>query len=400
MAGTRLSEFSVKNASIPESGQAELWDSVLPGFGLRVSYAGTKSWVVLTRVNGKQVRFTIGRYPAISLKDARDIARQKLLDAQRGIDPRAEKRAKRDAEKYTVAFLGAEFIRRSIKPNNRTWKETERIFRKEIYPTVGHLPVTEVTKRDINDILNRIVEGGHGTMSNRVHSVLSRFFNWCHEEDYVPFPPTFGVKKKAREHERDRYLDDDELGRVWAAAEKIGWPFGPVIKLLILTGQRRQEVAGMKWAEIDLDRRLWTIPRDRAKSDRANEVPLSRMALDVLASLPSIDGLVFSTTGSTPVSGFQNAKERIDIESGVFNWKIHDLRRTVATNLARNGVSQQIVGRVLNHSAGKNQGVTAIYNRYDYEAEKREALDGWGEKVRSLADRAGELHSRDAGNGQ
>ena len=185
---------------------------------------------------------------------------------------------------------------------------------------------------------------------------------------------------------RDRILTDDELCAVWSAATEQGGLFAPVFKLLILTGQRRNEVAGMEWRELDLPGMLWKLPRGRVKNDSGHEVPLSDPAIAIIDGVPRVSGreLLFTTTGNTPISGFSKAKLEIDEASGVEDWTIHDLRRTVASGMARLGVSLPVIEKILNHTSGSFRGVVGIYQRHSYADEKRAALDLWGAHVARL----------------
>jgi integrase len=176
---------------------------------------------------------------------------------------------------------------------------------------------------------------------------------------------------------------DDELSRVWAAARELGWPFGPFVHLLTLTGQRRDEVAGMRWSELNLEKRLWTLPRGRVKNDKGHEVPLSAQAIMVIKTVPKKAGedLLFSTTGKSPISGFSKTKATIDEKSGVTEWTFHDLRRTLASGMARLGIALPVIEKVLNHTSGSFRGIVGIYQRHEFADEKRHALDAWAAHV-------------------
>lgn len=285
----KLTDAAVRRLAPPKQGQTEYWDTLVSGFGLRLSYAGARAWIVMTRLHGKQIRLTLGKYPAMELPEAREAAKNAILMAQKGDDPRETKRQKKKAFKNTIRPIAERFIERYAKPKNRNWKETQRIFDREIFPLWGDWPVTSITRKDVNDLLNAIVDRGSPTMSNRVLAQVRKFFNWCMDEDIIPISPAYGVKPKAKEHKRDRVLSDDEIVAVWNACDKIDWPFGPLIRLLFLTAQRRDEVASMRWDELNLATKMWTIPRERTKTDNANEVPLSDSALKIIANLTTLD---------------------------------------------------------------------------------------------------------------
>jgi integrase len=186
-------------------------------------------------------------------------------------------------------------------------------------------------------------------------------------------------------------LVQDELAAVWRACDALGWPFGPLVQLLIVTAQRRDEVARMAWPDLDLERRLWTLPRKLTKADRVHDVPLSGLALEIIEGLPRIgDGLAFPANrarSTRPVSGFSKAKARLDRLSGVAGWRLHDLRRTAASEMARLGHPPHVVAAILNHSPGSTQGITAIYNRHRYGDEKRIALAAWGRELERVLGR-------------
>jgi integrase len=206
------------------------------------------------------------------------------------------------------------------------------------------------------------------------------------------------MKPPTKERPRDRVLTDDELRWLWRACDELEWPFGPLTKLLLLTAQRRDEVAGMEWSEVDLKRATWTLPGEKVKNNRAHEVHLSAAALEVLKSVPHVsDSLIFTSTGSTPVSGFSRAKSRLDTEmqmakreelgkkaDAIPDWILHDLRRTTATGMARLNFPPHVVDKVLNHVSGTIRGVAAVYNRFEYLEERRTALEAWGRYVENL----------------
>jgi len=220
--------------------------------------------------------------------------------------------------------------------------------------------------------------------ANRVFAMLRKLFNWCVDRDILQASPCVRVKPPGRETDRDRVLSDDELKRVWRAAYLLGWPFGPAVKLLILTAQRRNEVAMMRWDEVDLDGALWTIPSEKSKNGRVHQVPLSPTALDIIKALPRMGEVVFTTSGTKPISGFSKAKVRLDKLSGVTEWRLHDLRRTATTGMAKMGIGPHVVARILNHGAGTIRGVAAVYNRHAYLDERRTALEAWARRVDAL----------------
>jgi integrase len=229
------------------------------------------------------------------------------------------------------------------------------------------------------------------------------------QRDLIEKSPVVGIKAPTDEKSRDRILNDEELGLAWKAADKLGWPFGPFVHLLILTGQRRDEVAGMRWSELDMATATWTIPRERAKNDKAHVVPLSPEAVALIKGLPRMkDGeadspFVFTTTGDSPISGFSKAKAKLDRaiakllkgeneeanESekdapSIPDWRLHDLRRTMTSGMARLGAPLEVVEKLLNHISGTFSGIVDVYQKHEYAKEKREAAEAWGKHVAGL----------------
>lgn len=391
----KLTAKTVANAKQPKSGRLEIWDSIiggdpsLPGsFCLRVTDNGVKSWCVMYRIDGKQRRMTIGTYPAYDLAAARELARETLKKVGRGIDPAEERKAARAAPSpaapETVDMAVREFIEKYAKRNTRSWAETQGVFERYVLPAWGKRPLASITRRDTNDLLDDIVEQGKPYAANKTLRHVRKFFNWCLQKLKLEASPVAGVQLPAKEQSRDRILNDEEVRRIWDACDGMGWPFGPAFLLMLVTGQRRTEVACMRWSDIDIDSSVWTLPREATKSDRLHEVPLSLLALEILASVPKTGEYVFSTTGRTPISGYSKAKKRCDAQCGVTEWRLHDLRRTAASGMARLGIGPHIVEKVLNHSNGQISGVAAIYNRHGYSDEKRTALDAWARHVEGL----------------
>jgi integrase len=211
-------------------------------------------------------------------------------------------------------------------------------------------------------------------------------FNWAVEQGHLERSPCAGLGMPAQAISRDRILSDGELARVWKAAGEMGYPFGPMIQLLILTAQRRGEVVGLRWSELDTNAMEWTLPNGRTKSARAHIVPLSGAAAELVTGLPRLhDVLVFPARGkNNPASGFSKWKRELDERSGVVDWRIHDLRRTAASGMAQLAVPPHIIERVLNHTTGTLGGVAGIYNRYGYLVEMRSALERWWGRVGAL----------------
>jgi integrase len=225
-------------------------------------------------------------------------------------------------------------------------------------------------------------------------ATLKSLFRWALNREIVESSPVAGLEKPHQEKPRDRVLSDVELVAVWRAAEQMHWPYSPIVTLLVTTAARRDEVAGMKWSELNIDQRLWSIPSSRRKAGVPNELPLNDLAMEVLQSLPRFKGSdwVFPARpraggrGSWHFSGWSKAKLRLDALSGVKKMTLHDLRRTAATRLQQLKIPVPIVEEVLGHSSGSRSGIVGTYQKYRYETEKRAALDTWSRYLRSLLD--------------
>jgi integrase len=269
-----------------------------------------------------------------------------------------------------------------------TVQGTERLLRLHVLPRWSGRLAQDITRRDVLDLLDRVVDSGKPIAANRVLAVVRKMFNWALSRDIIATSPCTGVKPPVAEQSRDRVLADFELAAVWRAAAKLGGPFGALVKLLILTGARRDEVAGMRWSEIDLDARLWTLPRERTRNDRPHETPLSEPASATLEALPRIagGGYVLTTSGTAPSSGYSKGKRRLDalLPADMPAWRLHDVRRSVASGMARLGIVLPVIEKVLNHVSGSFGGIVGVYQRHDFADEKRVALETWGSFVADL----------------
>jgi integrase len=391
MPTLKLTAITIANVKAPQQGRIEYWDATLPGFGLRVTANGAKSWTVIYRVNGKQRRATLGGFPALSLADARDKARDVMRVAAKGDDPAAEKKA---AKANLFEEVIAEFIERHCKPRNRGWKRQESDLRREFLPHWGGRPISSIGRRDILEVLDRIADRTSPRRANRYLALLKKLFSWCAERGYVDASPAAVVKPPGREVSRDRVLSDAELVSVWHACEAASYPFGHMFRLLIVTGQRLGEVATMSWPNVDLEKKIWTVPGEIAKNGVPNEVPLSMFAIGILETANfrrGKDELVFPARNGSgnSASGFSKAKRTLDgalASEGhkLAPWRLHDLRRTAASGMAMLGVQPHVIERVLNHISGSQAGVAGVYNRFGYLPEKRQALDVWADHVAAL----------------
>jgi len=388
---TRLTVRSVETAK-PKTIRQEIPDAHMPGLYLIVQPSGAKGWAVRYRHQGITRKHTLGGYPALGLQDARQLGAKALRTVAEGRDPGREKIAARAAKADSVERVVEEFLERHVRRSNRprTVQGTERLLRQHVLPRWRGRMLHEITRRDVLDMLDRVVDGGAPIAANRVHSAVRKFFNWAVARDILAASPCAGVKPPTPERARDRMLSDDELRLVWTATDRLGGTFGPLVKLLALTGQRRDEVARMRWDELDLDARLWTLPAQRTKNNKPHEVPLSNAALAVLQNVSRIAGSPFVLTtngGASPVSGYSEGKRRLDaLLPAVPAWRLHDLRRTCASGLARLGINLPVIEKVLNHSSGSFAGIVGVYQKHSFADEKRQALEAWGSFVTALVE--------------
>jgi integrase len=396
-----LTALKVEQARANPHKRIEIPDAGKPGLYLVVQPSKKKSWAVRYRFKGQAKKLTLDGFP--SLATARKLAQEALDAVAEGNDPAAEKRAKKYADTSSDLFsaVAADFVERHAKRNTRASSVhlTEQWLNKDVLPRWGNKRIQDITKRDVLDLLDGIIDRGGGLSANRVLAVVRKLFNWAIQRGVITASPAAGIKPPLAEQSRDRILTDDEIRWLWLGCDKVGYPFGSMAKLLVLLGQRRNEVAGMTWGELDLDKKLWTLPGGRTKNDKAHEVPLCDQALAVIASLPRIKsdkGYLFTTNGTTHVSGYSRAKAVIDQamldiareERGqdikIERWTLHDLRRSCASGMARLGISLPVIEKVLNHSSGSFAGIVAVYQRHSFADEKRNALEAWGKFVLSL----------------
>ena len=420
-----LTEAALERFKPDSSRRREIPDGLLTGLYFVLQPSGARSWAVRYRAGKTSRKLTLGSYPKLRLSDAREAAREALLKAKKGEDPAAEKReAKATASADGIAGLHRfenvvrTFFVRYAKDKNRSWRESARLLglvpgkSKKVDPAAfvaakgsvlakwGDRNIAEIKRSEIIAFVDCIVDRGAPIAANRTLAALSKLFNWSIERGLIDASPVAAISPPSPEKSRDRVLSDDEIRWLWKATEAIGFPFGPIARMLLLTGQRRNEVGGMTHGE--LDGHVWTIPKERAKNNQAHLVPLSIAALEELAYVPKIAGrrgFVFTTTGDTPVSGWSRAKDAIDREMhaaarrctrergddpdavSIPHWTLHDLRRTAASGMARLGIAVHVVERLLNHRSGTIRGVAAVYNRFDYLSEREAAAEAWGRGV-------------------
>ncbi len=397
MPRIRLTKSAIDALPTPKS-DIVYWDAGFPGFGVKVTPKGRKVFVVLYRIGsaGSKLRkYTIGPYGRVTLHQAR-LAAQKVFAAKlEGRDPAAEKRErKRRVVADRVEDLLESFIAQRLS-QNRSGGEIARLLRREVGKAWSSKSIHEISKRDVVEVISAIEQRGAPAAANKTLKSIKTFLRWCVGRAVLDQSPAEGVPLPAKEVSRDRMLDDRELAQVILGARKIGGPYGGIVEFLALTGQRREEVTGVTWEELDLEQRIWTIPKSRTKNAKAHVVHLSEQSLAVLKLANQQGPLVFSLLGTKPFQDFSRAKSLLDQLSGVIGWRLHDLRRSCVSGMARLGVAPHVADKILNHQAGTISGVAAVYQRHEFLSERREALDRWGAHVARIAPTiAGELRGK------
>jgi integrase len=366
-----LTDLAVRKAR-PANKRYDLYDAAMRGFGVRVSTSGAKTWFVMRRVNERMVRYSLGRYPEYSLTEARAAAAAALKQMTEGEHPRADKVAL--FEKVFEEWLARD------QAKNRSVTDVRNAMTKHALPAFRGRPIDSVRKAHVIRLLDKIVDSGSPVQANRVLAYLRRLFNWCVERDLIADNPVAGIKAPAKEVSRERVLSLDELNDVLGAAQRMGYPWGPLVEMLVYTGQRLDEAARTTWDEVDLDSQVWALSGSRTKNGRPHVVHLSAPAMSTVMALPQVDGQawLFSTSGRGPVRGFSKAKVKLDEESGVTNWTFHDLRRTFATfTTDKLNISPVVIDKVLNHASGAVKGIAAVYQRGEYLDQRKLAMDAW-----------------------
>jgi integrase len=362
------------------------WDAACPGFGVKITPAGRKVFVVLYRTGGAGSRlrkYTIGTYGRVTLHQAR-VAAQKVFAARlEGRDLAAEKRAARKQMTVDrVEDLLEAYITQHVS-QNRSARGTSQMLRREL-ASWSSRSIHEISKRDVIEVVAAVEQRGAGVAANKTLKAIKTFLRWCVGRAVLDQSPAEGIPLPTKEVPRDRVLTDDELARVIIAAREIGGPYGGIVELLALTGQRREEAARCLWDELDLQSRIWTLPNLRTKNAKPHIVHLSDQAIAVLRQAKRRGTFVFSLTGARPFQDFSKAKRELDAKSGVTGWRLHDLRRTCVSGMAALGVAPHVADKILNHQSGTISGVAAVYQRHQFMSERKAALEKWGAHVAQI----------------
>lgn len=364
-----LTDTKVASIKPPEAGQVEYPDAKVTGLRLRVGAGGAKTWTLRRRVGSKVINRKIGTYPATSLAKARDTALAMIaaLEASGTTEP-LDRTFRQAAERWIEDKARPVLIERQLELH--------------VYPAWADRKLIDIKRADVRELI-RGLEGE--VLPNRVLATVKSIFKHAVKQDWLEHSPADHVDKPKSEAARERVLAMDEIARVWNAAGLLGYPTGPWVRVLMLTGQRRSEVAGMRWADLDLEEGTWTLTAAQTKGSRASLVPLSPAALAIIKDMPRVGEYVFATTANSPLGGFARPKAQIDKwldskgEGLAEAWRFHDLRRSAATHMVRLGIPELVVSRVLNHAV---QGVTGKhYALHSYAAEKRHALDVWAAEI-------------------
>jgi integrase len=406
---SQLTDAMVKRQAPPSTGRLEIFDTIVPALALRVTAAGARSYVVRGRVKGEltPIRLTLGDAQVMKLTDARQAASDALRAMRAGNDPRVLKRAKADAaageRRNTFAVVAEAFIAEHVS-KLRSHRHVAAEIRRYLIKPFGDRPITSITEDDVAEVIRDIAEAGKGAQARLVLAYAKRLFRWAAaparpRSERLMGNPTLALSARKdfdlTPSQRQTALSPDHLRLIWQGASKLGAPFGPFVWMLMLTGQRRTEVAGMRWSELDFEGdRVWIIPAARMKAKRSHEVPLTPGMIALLAKMGEQRGTgeyVFSTTlGERPISGFSKVKARLDKIIANMNgaalspWVIHDIRRAARTGLgAIPSVPHDIRELVIAHVPPT---LVQTYDLHAYRAEKRQALTLWNDRLMAIVE--------------
>jgi len=364
----RLTDATIRNLPSPATGQKTHFDDALRGFGIRISQGGTRTFVLMYGADRQLL--SIGRYPVISLADARAEAKRLLAEKTLG---------KRQPQSITYERAVALFLEdkaQECRPG--TVSEYKRLLAVH-FPFHGQLAA--ITHADFERKLKRV-----DALSERNHALAAAktFFTWALKHRYITENPTVAYSLVGRPS-RSRVLSDDELKRVWKAAKEMGANFGTIVELLILTGQRRGEIAALQTPWLNLADKTITLPAEITKNKREHSFPIGQSAASLISNFPTEASapVIFPARGksSTPFNGWSKSKVALDKLSGVTGWTLHDIRRTVASNLAALGVALPVIERLLNHVSGSFGGIVSVYQRHSFMPEMRAAVEKWNNRV-------------------
>jgi integrase len=389
----RLDAKTVAGLKLPQGKNEEIfWDPDLENYGCRVRASGNavrKSFVVQYRRAGATRRVLLGSADVLSAEQARAAAKKTLAAIALGQDPQAERSARRSADKFTLAKMIEDYLAtKECSVRARTFTEVQRYLRGQYFKPLHGMPVETIALRDVAARLLVITRESGAVAAANARSVLNALYVWALANGLAQTNPVVGTARPKTPPARNRVLTDPELVEVWRAGGDDA--FGRVVKLLMLLGQRRSEVGGMAWSELDLEHGTWTIPARRSKNHRAHTLPLSSLALRIITGVPRVVGrdTLFGDRADSGLTGWARPKAALDARLGdsVMPWTLHDLRRTLATRLCDLATAPHVVEQILNHQSGHRAGVVGIYNRSSYANEVRAALALWSDHVRTLVE--------------
>ncbi|WP_262273298.1 tyrosine-type recombinase/integrase [Microvirga yunnanensis] len=385
----RLTKPNVARLELP-AGRAEaiFFDDSLKGFGVRIRAGGKRTWIVQYRIGTKQRRITLGTVEALDPDRARQAAKDALARAQLGSDPQIEKAEARARASLTMGMVVKRYLDVAAqRQRDRSFKATMR-YLNQLWAPLHEISISRVKRAMVAVRLAEIARDHGPVTANRARQSLSTFFGWAMREGLVDANPVTATNQAMEEKSRERVLSNDELVAIWRACPDDN--FGAIVRLLMLTGQRRDEVGGLRRSEINLEKAWWSLPPHRTKNGCAHEVPLSAPAVAIITTaMAASNHMVLFGYENRPFSGWSSAKAALDkrlkeADTPVADWRLHDLRRTAATRMADLGTLPHVIEAVLNHVSGHKAGVAGVYNRATYAKEKREALDRWADHVASL----------------
>jgi integrase len=382
----KLTKTSIPRLTLSDGKADEIFfDEELPGFGLRIRAGGSRKYVVHYRQGGIQRRHTIGPASVLIVEEARRKARKVLVDVDDGKDPAALKANKHAAAGLVFSSVVDDYLAVRQKDLKASSLREYTRHLKQLWKPLRGMALGAVSRPVVAAHMRRIAEENGRTAANRARGTLSAMFAWAIGEGLCEANPVIGTNTQPENGPRKRVLSNSELAAIWKSAPDND--YGRIIKLLMLTGCRREEIGRLRWSEINLDDRLVTLPAARTKNGMEHQVPLSDTALAILDATPHRRDLVFGR-GRSGFNGYSNAKIALDAACRVKDWTVHDLRRTAATRMADIGIQPHIIEAVLNHVGGHKAGVAGIYNRSTYANEKRAALDAWASHVRVIVAQA------------
>jgi len=382
-ATTKLTKATVAALTLPRrKSELLVFSSDLPGFGVRLRAGGSKTWIFQYKVGAKHRRVTLGRVSALEPATARQQASKLHAQVRLGQDPagaKAESRARADETFGACIRLFLAWQRGRVK----AFRDVERHLVKNLSPLHG-FPIAKIDQRTIAAQLARISARGSPIQANRTRASLSKFFSWACGEGLAENNPA-ALTNKNPEKSRDRVMSRNELKHIWAALPDSD--YGAIIKLLVLTGQRASEISDLEWDEVDFEHDVILLPASRTKNKRTHRISMSPMVHAILEARPQNGrAFVFGAGQQRGFSGWSRAKASLDEAVKILSWRVHDIRRSVATHMAEIGIQPHIIEAVLNHVSGHKGGVAGIYNRAVYETEKTNALNRWAEHVAAIVE--------------